>query len=149
LLETASPPSSVKSIKGKDRSRNTKASQTRSLAAATDFEKFWSVWPHKVAREDAVKAFFKVRSEVDAIVAGVERYVRDKPPSQNWLSPATFLNGRRWEDVPAPVAAGPPSRLTSSSVADLINYSKEVLSRERQENQLTGQAVRLLPELPS
>jgi uncharacterized protein YdaU (DUF1376 family) len=66
------------------------------------FGRFWSVFPNKVGKPAAEKAFAKVADEIDAILAGVDAYVRDKPPDRPWLNPATFLNQRRWEDAPAP-----------------------------------------------
>jgi hypothetical protein len=70
------------------------------------FDRFWTVWPHKVEKSYAEKCFAKVAEEVDAIIDGVTRYVREKPPDRPWLNPSTFLNRRRWEDQPAPTAAG-------------------------------------------
>ena len=71
--------------------------QTRSLA----FQKFWDSWPYKVGKVDAERAFAKVSCEADAIIQGVERYISSKPHDRRWMNPATFLNGRRWEDSPA------------------------------------------------
>lgn len=75
------------------------------------FDRFWKPWPHKVGKPDAMKAFARVAGEVEAILAGMQRYIRDKPPDRPWLNPSTFLNQRRWEDEAAPVAdvyRGPP-----------------------------------------
>jgi uncharacterized protein YdaU (DUF1376 family) len=36
------------------------------------------------------------------ILAGLERYIRTKPPDRAWLNPETFLNQERWTDQPAP-----------------------------------------------
>ena len=48
----------------------------------------------------AQKAFLKVRRfvELDVLIAGVERYVRNKPDWQEWVHPATWLNQGRWLD---------------------------------------------------
>jgi hypothetical protein len=75
----------------------------RARARSEAFDRFWSVWPNKVGKPVAERAFAKVANEVDAIISGVERYVRDRPPDRDWLNPSTFLNQRRWEDQPAPV----------------------------------------------
>lgn len=71
-------------------------------AAAESFNRFWEAWPNRVAKRDAAKAFLKVHDEIDAILDGVARYVASKPADREWMHPATFLNGRRWEDAPAP-----------------------------------------------
>jgi hypothetical protein len=67
------------------------------------FEKFWDVYPKKVAKQAALKAFIKI-SNLEAthekILEGVERW----KASNQWKDPqfiphpTTFLNGRRWED---------------------------------------------------
>lgn len=90
--------------------------------AAKAFERFWTIWPNKTGKPAAAKAFLKVWTEADEIIAGIGRYVRDKPADRPWLNPTTFLNQRRWEDAPAPVAnarAGPPPE-ERSGVAKLL-----------------------------
>lgn len=75
------------------------------------FGRFWQVWPHKVGKPAAESAFARHFLEIDAILEGLQRYIRDKPPDRPWLNPSTFLNQRRWEDAPAtvsPVYRGPP-----------------------------------------
>jgi hypothetical protein len=72
------------------------------------FDRFWSAWPNKVGKPAAERALAKVADEIEAILAGVAAYVRDKPPDRPWLNPATFLNQRRWEDAPA--STNTPSR---------------------------------------
>jgi hypothetical protein len=73
-----------------------------------EFEDFWNIWPNKVGKPAALKAFVAARKRagLDAIVEGVFAYIRDKPPDRSWLNPATFLNQNRWEDQPAQVAHG-------------------------------------------
>jgi uncharacterized protein YdaU (DUF1376 family) len=87
---------------------------TISQKSAADFNRFWEVWPNKVGKLEASKAFFRVRSECEAIIAAVPRYVVEtQAAGRPWLNPATFLNQRRWEDSPAPQpmarASPPPS----------------------------------------
>lgn len=74
---------------------------------------FWPEWPHKVGKPEAAKSFLRARRSgvaLETIISGVRRYVADKPPDRPWLNPATFLNQRRWEDVPAAVARAGPSQ---------------------------------------
>jgi uncharacterized protein YdaU (DUF1376 family) len=75
-------------------------------ASSNAFLRFWGYWPNKVGRPAAERAFGKLDGEIDAILAGLDRYVREKPPDRPWLNPSTFLNQRRWEDSPAPVIPG-------------------------------------------
>lgn len=66
------------------------------------FEVFWSAYPNKVGKRDAERAFAKAlqRSEFQAIMAGLQRYVQ-KTDDRPWCNPTTFLNQDRWEDQPA------------------------------------------------
>lgn len=68
----------------------------------TEFEQFWSVYPRRVAKLDAQRAFVKARkvASLDVILAGVERYIADKPAYADWCHPATWLNRGRWMDEP-------------------------------------------------
>jgi len=69
------------------------------------FKTFWAAYPRKTAKENARKAWkkLKVTEELlDTILAAVERHRK----SDQWLRdggqyiphPATWLNGHRWED---------------------------------------------------
>ena len=75
------------------------------------FDRFWSVYPRKVAKGDARKAFNKVIKTVPlhVLIDSVEKHKK----SEQWKDPkfiphpATWLNGERWEDdVTKPVAQG-------------------------------------------
>lgn len=67
------------------------------------FEAFWKAYPNKDARKSAVKAFRKVRKEIQpTIMAALENHKR----SEKWQKDsgafvphaATWLNGERWQD---------------------------------------------------
>jgi hypothetical protein len=79
-------------------------------AQAREFDEFWNLFPNKVGKRDAEKAFDKARQRapLDAILDGLRRYAakRDDRP---WCNPATFLNQNRWEDEPATVQPRPQS----------------------------------------
>jgi hypothetical protein len=65
---------------------------------------FWPPYPHKVGKPAALKAFRAVRKrgvELERIVSGIDRYIREKPRDRPWLNPATFLNQDRFDDQPA------------------------------------------------
>lgn len=78
------------------------------------FQAFYDAYPKHEARQDALAAWLKLKPDGDlcaAIMAGVGAW----QASGRWTDPkyiplpATFLNGRRWEDEPAPaVPAAPP-----------------------------------------
>ena len=69
------------------------------------FDDFWGLYPKKKAKPDAAKAWQKLKADdpmVDKILAAIER----QKLSEDWTEaggkfipyPATWLNGRRWED---------------------------------------------------
>ena len=82
------------------------------------FDQFWSAYPRKVGKKDAVKVWNQIRPNPDLtnqIVQGVERWKR----SEQWTKddgrfipyPATFLRGERWNEydraevIPSPKPA--------------------------------------------
>lgn len=82
------------------------------------FEKFWSVYPRRVGKKDAVKVWKQIKPDeelISLIVQGVERWKQ----SDQWTKdegrfvpyPATFLRGERWNEydraaaTPSPVQA--------------------------------------------
>lgn len=75
------------------------------------FSEFWAVYPRKVAKPVALKAFRAAiaTATLADLLAGVERWSRSrqwaKDDGQYIPHPATWLNQRRWEDRPDP---GPP-----------------------------------------
>jgi len=69
------------------------------------FEKFWKAYPKKVSKENALKAFKKINpteSLLNELLTALDR----QKISPQWTKdggqyipyPATWLNGRRWED---------------------------------------------------
>jgi hypothetical protein len=76
-------------------------------------EQFWNRYPHKVGKPKALAKLEGIRKRAvlvpwHALMAGLDRYIRDKPPDRSWMNPETFLNGERWNDQPAQVSTGPP-----------------------------------------
>lgn len=72
------------------------------------FETFWAAWPKKKARADAQKAFAKCGVPVETLVAAIEKQKQDeewKKQGGKFIPyPATWLNGRRWEDGETAIA---------------------------------------------
>jgi len=76
------------------------------MTTEQEFDKFWEAYPHKVSKFAARRAFDKVSKNVniDDILHGVKNYITSKPPHHDYAHPATWLNGGRWLDEPAPAA---------------------------------------------
>lgn len=72
-------------------------------------DQFWLHYPNKVGKPRALAKLDgcrKRRVPFLAIMDGLDRYIRTKPPDRAWLNPETFINQERWLDQPAPVSQG-------------------------------------------
>lgn len=65
-----------------------------------EFDEFWQAYPRKIQKKDAKKAFEKaiLITDLQTILAGVERLKRTTSDLQFCPYPATWLNGERWAD---------------------------------------------------
>jgi len=71
-----------------------------------DFAGFWQTYPRKVSKEAAMKAWARVHPPLVAVLNALAWQCQ----SEDWIKdggrfiphPATYINGRRWEDEPAP-----------------------------------------------
>jgi hypothetical protein len=88
--------------------------QVASAAAAehacfdAEFEQFYARYPRKRSRGFALRAFRTARKKAsfEEIMAGLERYKFSPDPGFQPY-PGTWLNGERWRDVEADLAADP------------------------------------------
>ena len=70
-----------------------------------EFNSFWSIYPRKEAKTDALRAWGKLAPSPDLQTA-ILSHIEQRKKSFDWMKeggkyiplPATFLNGRRWED---------------------------------------------------
>lgn len=77
------------------------------------FERFWSAYPRKQAKPAAAKAFARLRAD-DALLTTMLAALAKHAASEQWRKdggqfipyPATWLNGRRWEDAPVGLVSG-------------------------------------------
>lgn len=135
-----------------DSSLRSESKRVRAQKAADGFERFWEAWPHKVGKPDAARSFLKVADQVDAIVAGVDRYIENKPPDRPWLNPSTFLNQRRWEDQPANVQQGVIGNGRGNGKGSLIDAADRLidqLDRAERSGQIRETTFGLLPVVRS
>ena len=90
----SSPPTSPRRGSGRKKS-----------ADMDGFDLFWQEYPRKAAKAAALKAWQKLNPSPE-LVERILAHVRDHKRSPDWIKdggqfvphPATFLNGRRWED---------------------------------------------------
>lgn len=95
--------------KGKDKNKKKNKNKDKCLKGASEFETFWSAYPRKVGKEKARAAFAKVDVPVQVLLDSLEAQKR----SAQWTKdngefiphPATWLNGKRWEDEVSSVSA--------------------------------------------
>jgi hypothetical protein len=102
-----------------------------------DFKEFWAAWPgHRVGKLDAMKAYTKARkgyASQDELLAGLERYKKNKPAYADWCHPATWLNRGRWMDEYGPSLPPPTPRSVQSVVTPRavpgVDATREYLRR--------------------
>lgn len=79
-----------------------RSSSSNRSSTIKPFDHFWSKWPHRVAKKAAIKAWEKIAPDEELIAVIINAIDRHKTTDQ-WQRgiiphPATWLNGRRWED---------------------------------------------------
>ncbi|UCV15520.1 helix-turn-helix domain-containing protein [Quatrionicoccus australiensis] len=100
-------------------------SPSASESADDGFATFWAQYPKKVAKPQALKAWKKIKP-AGQLLASLMAALDKQKASADWLKdggqfiphPATWLNGRRWEDE-APQAAGQTPATTSPKPGDI------------------------------
>lgn len=84
--------------------------QRRIIETTPAFESFWSAYPNRVAKSNALKAWTKIQPD-ETLANRITDDVRRRATSDAWTKdqgqfiphPATYLNQRRWEDeIPLP-----------------------------------------------
>ena len=95
-------------------------------SAQPNFDTFWSAYPRKVAKERARKVWNRIKPTLK-LTHQILNAVETAKTSEEWLKeggryipyPASYLNGRRWEDEHYPTSNGGPqpdqARVLSSS----------------------------------
>ena len=74
----------------------------KSPSTGDAFERFWSVYPRKIGKQSAKRAFERVKVPLETLVTAVERQKCSDQWTQNngqfIPHPATWLNQGRWDD---------------------------------------------------
>jgi len=89
----------------KTRHTKTKRARSKPPGPPPGFDRFWAAYPRKVAKAQAAKAWAKLKPD-DELVVTIIGAVERQAQSDQWQRdggkfipyPATWLNGRRWED---------------------------------------------------
>jgi hypothetical protein len=86
----------------KEPKERTRASALAAPWTEADRERFWTAFPNKVGKADAMKAFDKASNKVtpEVLFPALDRYA-NKSDDRPFCNPATWLNQERWLDQPA------------------------------------------------
>jgi hypothetical protein len=110
LWTTADPfqnPDTVKPVSGKQDTKNTITKEQQSIKnkeqnTDTGFDKFWELYPKKVAKADALKAWNKAikTKTADELLKVTQAYAESKLPDITYIPyPASWLNKGLYESV--------------------------------------------------
>jgi len=81
--------------------------EVKTKTYSPEFEQFWKMYPRKVSKGDAEKAWKKITRPVETL-ALIKMALDWQKTSHDWKKengqfvpyPASYLNGRKWEDEP-------------------------------------------------
>ena len=96
------------------------------------FDEFWKIYPLKVAKQAAMKAFEKAtaHASVEVIIRGAQKYATDPNRVPAYTAhPATWLNAHRWLDDALPAR----EKTIEEKKAEELRLAKEKTEREREE----------------
>lgn len=116
------------------------------------FAEFWKVYPRKVGKNEAKKAFAKAHAVANGeVVLGAQRFAADPnlPTDKNYIPhPATWLNAGRWEDEPLPHREKSPEEKAALAKAEAERrrlVDLEASRRIREESEAARRALELNP----
>lgn len=103
--------------KTKQQSNKINITTTPSNGAGEGFDEFWKAYPKKVAKTQALKAWSKLKPNAElqqVIISALERQKQSvqwqKDNGQFIPYPATWLNGKRWEDIQDQISQPAPPK---------------------------------------
>jgi uncharacterized protein YdaU (DUF1376 family) len=108
-----------------------KSNNNNTLRATPEFDLFWSAYPNKVKKFEALKAWHKAikTEEPLKIIEGLKNFRFSDDPQFN-PHPSTWLNQRRWLDEPLPE---PKKKMTA--LEKFVQKTLELEKQEQLENQ--------------
>lgn len=106
----------------KEEERKVKKSKGDTICAHVPFSEFWPLYPKKQAKATAEKAYLKIKPD-KALFEKMKKALEAQKASFDWKKengryiplPATWLNGKRWEDELEDVHSGLQSRNIENS----------------------------------
>ena len=79
---------------------------------AEDFEQFWSAYPRKECKQKALEEFLRVEVDLNVLLLAIEQQKKSaqwqKDGGQFIPHAATWLSGKRWQDMMLPPANDVP-----------------------------------------
>lgn len=116
----------------KEANENKRKQKQTKAEAGRRFETFWNAYPKKTAKESARKAFEKIGVD-DALLGVMLDAIKKQAEGTQWQEaggqfipyPATWLNGRRWEDQP-----GEPA--VRKGTVSAQNYEQRIYEEEHE-----------------
>lgn len=111
----------------------------KTLARRADFDAWWSIYPRKVGKDEARRAYTKATRTItaDELLDATTRMSNDPnlPETRFIPHPATWLNAGRWDDEPYPAqqtaSASRPSG-TDQRVAGTLALAARLREKETQ-----------------
>ena len=117
-----------------------KGSKEKAATLDRAFDKFWAVYPRHTAKQDAKKAFLKIKPDEEMLNTMLSAIQRQKGTEQ-WSDPryiphpATWLNGRRWEDE-VKAQDKPTGKIVSAAKYGQRDYDEDDLEKRLGVNDL-------------
>lgn len=108
-------PKKAEKAKEKEKEKEKEKAKAKEKEKEKDdlFDLFWSKYPRKTNKQDALKAWKQLSPDetlTEKIISGLEQWKRcdqwTKDGGAFICYPATFLRGKRWENVDRPEASG-------------------------------------------
>lgn len=143
LPKENSPPNPIDLERRRAKAVSKIGAQLEAQLSAEFDSNFWPSYPHRVDRPDAFRAFIRARTgervrgkparqpaSLATIMAGLDRYVANKPEGREYLNPATFLNQERFNDEPAAAAVQ-----RSRNGLDALGSALALVAQQIEENE--------------
>ena len=128
------PEKPTESLKEKDKEKEKVNKKVSKETYAGAFEVFWQSYPRHTDKQAALRAFEKLKpdeSMMQTILGAIERQKQSaqwtKDGGQFIPHPATWLNGRRWEDE-MPKGSGPVKTVSAQQYGQRHYTENELLS---------------------